>query len=139
MLIRFGVDPQLRQDRLQLGGIGCQEVHGGQVLAPRPPHRLAVDRDVFEGSSAEPNLDPFADQLLKDSDINPAEDATESRLAGGLVSGAVPGSLPELATEGVAELDDATPRGDAREHGHNRQGQDGGQGVPAALRPCDSP
>src|SRR5207302_9700343 len=96
------------------------------------PRGLAVDGDVRDVARPELPPEPAPDPRLEVGDVDAAEDPR----VGGLTE-APPGGEPEVLEEVpaplLAVLDDRFVTGHARQHGDDRQAEEGGKGVPAAL------
>ena len=81
VLVGLGVDPELGQDRLDVGGIGGHQVDPGRAAVAAAPGGLAVDGEVRGVVRPEPAADPSADPRLEVGDVDPAEDPRVGGLA----------------------------------------------------------
>src|SRR3974377_4486 len=80
VLVGLGIHSELGQDRLDLRGVGGDQVDPGRVAIAAAPGGLAVDGDVGSVARPESPLDPLPDPRLQAGDVNRAETPTGGRL-----------------------------------------------------------
>ena len=134
VLVGLGIYPELGQDRLDLRGVGGDQVDPGRVAIAAAPGGLAVDGDVGSVARPESPLDPLPDPRLEVGDVNPAEDARVGRLA----EASAGGEPEESGTPSPApcRLDDGFVTGHAGKHGDNGQAEQSRERVAFALGPA---
>lgn len=131
MLVGLGVDAELTDDRLDVGGVGGDEVDRRRAAVAAAAGRLAVERQVAGIAGAEAGADPAGDGRLEGGDVDAAEDAGVGGLAEAAAAGE-PQQLEERPAAFLAVLDDGLVAGLAGEHGDDGQGEEGVQGMPLA-------
>jgi hypothetical protein len=134
MFVGLGIHPKLGQDRLDVRGIGGEQVDPGRRAVATAPGGLAVDGDVRGVVPPEASPEPLAQSRLEIGDVEAAEDPR----IGGLTeapTGGEPEVLEERPPPFLAVLNDRLIRSHAREHGDDGQAEQGGKRVPLALGP----
>jgi hypothetical protein len=94
MFVGLGIHPKLGQDRLDVRGIGGEQVDPGRRAVATAPGGLAVDGDVRGVVLPEVSPEPLAQSSLEVGDVDAAEDPR----IGGLTE-APTGGEPEVLEE----------------------------------------
>jgi hypothetical protein len=132
VLIGLGIDAQLGQHGLGLRPIGRNQVLSGHVAVAAAASGLAVQGDGHPRTLRQAGGDPAGQGVLEGLHIEHPEEDGESGLGGSLAAGEAQG-VGQCEALVAAELSDGLVTFRPGEHGQNRQGEDGGEGVASAM------
>lgn len=132
VFVGLGIDPQLRQHRLTMGGVGGHQVLPGYLIVLAAAGGLAVQAHQEFLAFGQAGADPACQGVFQSRDVQGTEDFAEGGRGRGLAAAKAQGPGQGRALV-AAVLGDGGVALTAGEHGQHGQGEQGGQGVASPV------